>query len=130
MKNRISLFPCGYETWFLIPSEEHACRLQVVWELTRVLRISGPKKDKLTRGWGKLDNNEFQCVNLSQKGYRLTEKDNMDRTCNKYTEYRKHIWKFNKKISKATTLWDQGTEWRITWNWVYINKEKVQQLLL
>lgn len=55
--------------------------------------------------------------------YIVTEKENMDSICNRYTEYKKHIWNFNKKMSKATILWDQGTQWRITWNWVYIHKQ-------
>jgi hypothetical protein len=46
----------------------------------------------------------FMSVNLSKKCYILTRKDCIDRACNKYTEYKKHIQNFNKKMTTATTL--------------------------
>jgi hypothetical protein len=48
----ISIPLYGYETWYLIVSEEHRLRL---FENKVLRRISGPNKEAVTGGWRKLD---------------------------------------------------------------------------
>ena len=45
----------GCETWSLILREEHRLRVSE----NRVLRIFGPKRDKITGEWRKLHNEEL-----------------------------------------------------------------------
>jgi hypothetical protein len=55
----VALYGC--ETWSLTLKEEHRLR---VFEI-RVLRIFGPKRDEVTRGWRKLHNEEFHKLYIS-----------------------------------------------------------------
>jgi hypothetical protein len=47
----------GYETWSLTLREEHRLR---VFENRVLRRIFGPKRDEMTREWGKLHNEEVR----------------------------------------------------------------------
>jgi hypothetical protein len=50
----VVLYEC--DTWSVTAREEHRLR---VFENTALRRISGPKREELGRGWGKLHNEEL-----------------------------------------------------------------------
>jgi hypothetical protein len=57
----------GRKTWSLTVREEHRLKL---FE-NRVLRIFGPKGDKVTGGWGKLHNEELHNLYSSKSILRM-----------------------------------------------------------
>jgi hypothetical protein len=62
----VAMYRC--ETWSLTLKEENRLR---VFE-NRVLRIFGPKRDEVTRGWRKLHNEELHNLFLSPSIFRIT----------------------------------------------------------
>jgi hypothetical protein len=63
----------GCETWSLTVREEHKLR---VFE-NRVLRIFGPKRDGVTRGWRKLHNEELHNLYSSPSIIRIIKSRRM-----------------------------------------------------
>jgi hypothetical protein len=64
----------GYETWSLTLREEHRLRVSG----NRVLRrISGPKRDEVTGGWRKLQNEELYKLCFSQSIIRMIRSGRM-----------------------------------------------------
>ena len=72
---------CGCESWSLTLREE--CRLRVF--KNRVLRrISGPKRDKVTGEWRRLQNKELYAVYSSPDIRVIKSRREMCRTCSTY----------------------------------------------
>jgi hypothetical protein len=69
----------GRETWSLTVSEEHKLR---GFE-NKVLRIFGPKRDRVTGGWKKLHNEELHNVYSSPSIIRIIKSRRIEvgRTC-------------------------------------------------
>jgi hypothetical protein len=63
----------GCETWSLTVREEYKLR---VFE-NRVLRLFGPKKDGVTRGWRKLQNEELHNLHSSSSIIRIIKSRRM-----------------------------------------------------
>jgi hypothetical protein len=69
----------GCETWSLAVREEHKLRVFENWVLSRIF---GPKRDRVTGGWTKLNNEELHNLLFAKYNYNYkVEEDEVGGTC-------------------------------------------------
>jgi hypothetical protein len=88
----------GCETWSLTLREEHRLR---VFE-NRVLRIFGPKRDKVTGGWRKLHNEELHNLYSSPSIIRIIKSRRM--------RWAGQVIRMGEKRSAYRVLWESQKE--------------------
>jgi hypothetical protein len=80
----VALYGC--ETWSLILREGHKLR---VFKNSAMRRIFGPKRDKVTRGWTKLHNEELHDLYSSPSIFRMIKwKKTRCHVCGSLREYK------------------------------------------
>jgi hypothetical protein len=89
-----------------------------VFENRVLRRIFGPKRDKVTREWRKLHNEELSDLYSSPNIVRVTK--SMVGTCSSYGGEKRRIQCFGgKNLRERYHLGDQGVDGRIIIRWIF-----------
>jgi hypothetical protein len=86
----------GCETWCHTSKKEHGMKVLE----KKMLRISGPKKYDMIRGWRKLHNKELHNLYASPNVIGMIKESEIGRKCSTHTREEEYIWSVGGKARR------------------------------